>query len=256
MKILVTGGAGFIGSHVVDAFLAAGHDVAVVDNLWSGRRSNLNPRARFYEVDIRSPQLREVFEQEQPDIVDHHAAQMDVRKSVVDPLFDADVNVKGSVNLLELSRAYGVKKVIYISTGGAVYGEPEYLPCDENHPVNPICQYGVSKHVVEHYLYVYRHLYGLDYGVLRYPNVYGAAPNPHGRGRRWCPSFPGTNAWRGQPVKNLPGTASRKRNFVLPWATCPPAPIVNAWPKNQTGGGFFKFKFQAKSHSRPTACFS
>jgi UDP-glucose 4-epimerase len=180
MKILVTGGAGFIGSHVVDAFLAAGHDVAVVDNLSSGRRSNLNPKARLYEVDIRSRALRDVFEQERPDIVDHHAAQMDVRKSVADPLFDADVNVSGSVNLLELCRTYGVKKVVYISTGGAVYGEPEYLPCDEAHPINPVCQYGVSKHVVEHYLHVYRHLYGLNYGVLRYPNVYGPRQNPQG----------------------------------------------------------------------------
>ena len=180
MKILVTGGAGFIGSHVVDAFLAAGHDVAVVDNLSSGRLSNLNPRARLYQVDIRSPELKGVFEAERPDIVDHHAAQMDVRKSVADPLFDADVNVSGSINLLEMCRTYAVKKVVYISTGGAVYGEPEYLPCDEAHPINPICQYGVSKHVVEHYLHVYRHLYGLPYGILRYPNVYGPRQNPHG----------------------------------------------------------------------------
>jgi UDP-glucose 4-epimerase len=99
---------------------------------------------------------------------------------VADPLFDADVNVRGSVNLLENCRQYGVRKVIYISTGGAVYGEPEYLPCDEDHPINPVCQYGVSKHVVEHYLHVYRHLYGIDYGVLRYPNVYGPRQNPHG----------------------------------------------------------------------------
>lgn len=180
MKILVTGGAGFIGSHVVDAFIDAGHDVAVVDNLVTGRLSNLNPRARFYQVDIRSPELKQVFEKERPEIVDHHAAQMDVRKSVADPLFDADVNVSGSVNLLEISRHYGVRKVVYISTGGAVYGEPEYLPCDEAHPINPLCQYGISKHVVEHYLYVYRHLYGMDYGVLRYPNVYGPRQNPHG----------------------------------------------------------------------------
>src|SRR6185295_12324401 len=107
MKILVTGGAGFIGSHVVDAFLAAGHDVAIVDDLSSGRRSNVNPNARFYPVDIRSPELERVFEQERPDIVDHHAAQMDVRKSVADPFFDADVNVRGSINLLELCRKYG-----------------------------------------------------------------------------------------------------------------------------------------------------
>lgn len=180
MKILVTGGAGFIGSHVVDTFLEAGHDVAVVDDLSTGRASNLNPRARFYQVDIRSAELEDVFRAERPEIVDHHAAQMDVRKSVVDPMFDADVNVRGSLNLLELAQRYGTRKVVYISTGGAVYGEPVYLPCDEAHPVDPICQYGVSKHVVEHYLHVYRHLYGLDYAVLRYPNVYGPRQNPHG----------------------------------------------------------------------------
>ena len=211
MKILVTGGAGFIGSHVVDAFLAAGHDVAVVDNLSSGRRTNLNPRARFYELDIRSPELQRVFELERPDIVDHHAAQMDVRKSVADPLFDADVNVKGSVNLLELCRTHGVKKVIYISTGGAVYGEPEYLPCDENHPINPICQYGVSKHVVEHYLHVYRHLYGLDYGVLRYPNVFGPRQNPHGEAGVVA-IFAG-RMLAGQPV-TIYGDGEQQRDFV------------------------------------------
>lgn len=180
MKVLVTGGAGFIGSHVVDAFLAEGHDVVVVDDLSTGRASNLNPKARLYKLDIRDPGLASVFEQERPDIVDHHAAQMDVRKSVADPLFDADVNVRGTLNLLECARRHGVRKVVYISTGGAVYGEPVYLPCDEDHPIDPICQYGVSKHVVEHYLHVYRHLYGLEYVVLRYPNVYGPRQNPQG----------------------------------------------------------------------------
>jgi UDP-glucose 4-epimerase len=180
MKVLVTGGAGFIGSHVVDAFLADGHEVVVVDDLSTGRATNLNPRARLYKLDIRDPGLAAVFEQERPEIVDHHAAQMDVRKSVADPLFDADVNVRGSLNLLECARRYGTRKVVYISTGGAVFGEPVYLPCDEDHPINPICQYGVSKHVVEHYLHVYRHLYGLEYAVLRYPNVYGPRQNPRG----------------------------------------------------------------------------
>lgn len=181
MKVLVTGGAGFIGSHVVDAFLAAGHEVVIVDNLATGRESNLNTRARFYKVDIRdTAALDEVFARERPEIVDHHAAQMDVRKSVADPSYDADVNVKGSLSLLECCRQHGVRKVIYVSTGGAVYGEPEYLPCDENHPINPICQYGVSKHTVEHYLLVYKHIYGLDYSVLRYPNVYGPRQDPAG----------------------------------------------------------------------------
>ena len=180
MKILVTGGAGFIGSHVVDTFIANGHEVVVVDDLSTGRRSNLNPAATFYQIDIRSDQLGEVFEKEKPQVVDHHAAQMDVRRSVVDPLFDADVNVLGSIKLIELARQHNVERFIYISTGGAVYGEPEYLPCDENHPINPICPYGASKHTVEHYLYMYHELYDLDYVVLRYPNVYGPRQDPHG----------------------------------------------------------------------------
>lgn len=180
MKILVTGGAGFIGSHVVDTFLNNGHEVVVVDDLSTGRRSNLNPAATFYQVDIRSPQMDEIFEAERPQFVDHHAAQMDVRRSIEDPLFDADVNVLGSIKLIELAKKYGVKRFIYISTGGAVYGEPEYLPCDELHPVNPICPYGASKHTVEHYLYMYKENYDLDYVVLRYPNVYGPRQDPHG----------------------------------------------------------------------------
>jgi UDP-glucose 4-epimerase len=166
MKILVTGGAGFIASHVVDSYINHGHEVVVVDNLSTGRRANLNPAAKFYEVDIRSAELVE--------------AQMNVRRSVADPMFDAEVNILGSLNLIEASKRFGVKRVIYISTGGAVFGEPEYLPCDEKHPINPICQYGASKHTVEHYLYMYWVNYGLNYTVLRYPNVYGPRQDPSG----------------------------------------------------------------------------
>jgi UDP-glucose 4-epimerase len=180
MKILVTGGAGFIGSHVVGAFLDAGHEVLIIDDLSTGRKSNLNPAARFYQIDIRDPQVEEIFRNEQPDVISHHAAQMDVRRSVADPLFDAEVNILGSLRLIEYAKKFAVKKFIYISTGGAVYGEPEYLPCDENHPINPICQYGASKHTVEHYLYMYHVNYGLKYTVLRYPNVYGPRQDPHG----------------------------------------------------------------------------
>jgi len=180
MKVLVTGGAGFIGSHVVDAYLAAGWDVAIVDNLSTGRRSNLNPGARFHEVDIRSKALWDVLEQERPDLVNHHAAQMSVRDSVADPVYDADVNIMGSLNLLEGCRRSQVRRIVYISSGGAVYGEPVYLPCDEGHPVNPICPYGVSKHVVEHYLFQWRATHGLEYQVLRYPNVYGPRQDPQG----------------------------------------------------------------------------
>ena len=179
-KILVTGGAGFIGSHVVDLFVSHGYEVVIVDDLSTGRASNLNPAAKFYQMDIRDPKIREVFEVERPDFISHHAAQMDVRRSVAQPLFDADVNILGSINLIECAKEFSVKHFVYISTGGAVYGEPETLPCDEMHPINPICQYGASKHTVEHYLYMYNVNYGLQYTVLRYPNVFGPRQDPHG----------------------------------------------------------------------------
>ena len=181
MKILLTGGAGFIGSHVVDKYIEEGHEVVVVDNLSTGFRSNLNPKARFYEADIcNRGAVDEIFERERPEVVNHHAAQMDVRRSVDDPVFDATTNIIGSLNLILSSVRHKIRKFIYISTGGAVYGEPQYLPVDENHPVNPESQYGVSKHTVEHYLYLYRHQSGLTFTVLRYPNVYGPRQNPKG----------------------------------------------------------------------------
>ncbi|UCG25846.1 MAG: NAD-dependent epimerase/dehydratase family protein [Chloroflexota bacterium] len=180
MKVLLTGGAGFIGSHVADLYLEHGYDVAIVDDLSTGRTSNLNPKATFYQLDIRSPDLPAVFERERPDFVNHHAAQIDVRRSVEDPKFDADVNVLGSLNVIECARKHGVRRLVYISTGGAVYGEPEYLPCDELHPIKPICPYGASKHIVEHYLHMYQVNYGLEYAVLRYPNVYGPRQDPKG----------------------------------------------------------------------------
>ena len=180
MKVLVTYGAGFIGSHVVDTYIDHGYEVAVIDDLSTGRREYLNPDAKFYHLDFRSPDVSKVFEDEQFDVVNHHAAQMDVRRSVAEPHYDADVNILGSINLIECSKKFGVNRFIYISSGGAVYGEPEYLPCDESHPVNPICQYGVSKHTVEHYLFLYKVNYDLNYTVLRYPNVYGPRQDPRG----------------------------------------------------------------------------
>lgn len=180
MKILVTGGAGFIASHVVDTFLNAGHEVVIVDNLITGRRSNLNPRAKFYEVDIRSQEMEKIIAEERPEVIDNHAAQMDVRRSVAEPIFDADVNILGGLNLLNLAVKYGVRKFIHISSGGAVYGEPVYLPCDEKHPVQPLCPYGATKYMLELYLYMYKQMYGLDYTILRYGNVFGPRQDPAG----------------------------------------------------------------------------
>jgi UDP-glucose 4-epimerase len=211
MKVLVTGGAGFIGSHVVDMFLKAGHEVVIVDDLSTGRERNLNPNAKFYKMDIRDPKLREVFEQERPEVVDHHAAQMDVRKSVVDPVFDASINILGTLNLLEAARQTGVRKVVYISSGGAAYGEPVYLPCDEKHPIDPLSPYGVTKHTVEHYLFLYKELYGLDYAVLRYPNVYGPRQDPNGEAGVVA-IFTG-KMLRGEPV-TINGTGEQERDFV------------------------------------------
>jgi UDP-glucose 4-epimerase len=211
MRILVTGGAGFIGSHVVDAFVASGHDVIVVDDLSTGRRANLNPAATFYHIDVRDAALREVFEKERPDVVSHHAAQVDVRRSVADPAFDAQINVLGSLNLLECCLEVNVEKVIYISSGGAVYGEPEYLPCDEDHPIQPLCPYGASKYVVEQYLYMYRELHGLDYTVLRYGNVYGPRQDPHGEAGVVA-IFAGQMVRAETPTIN--GSGEQERDFV------------------------------------------
>jgi UDP-glucose 4-epimerase len=211
MKILVTGGAGFIGSHVVDYFIAAGHQVVVVDNLATGYERNLNPQATFYNMDIRSPELAEVFERERPEVIDHHAAQIDVRHSVAEPTYDADINILGSINLLQNAVKYQVAKVIYISSGGAIYGEPCYLPCDEDHPIEPLSPYGVSKHTVEHYLHLYHHNYGLPYTVLRYANVYGPRQDPNGEAGVIA-IFAGQMLNGEEPVIN--GDGEQERDFV------------------------------------------
>ncbi|MBF0317168.1 MAG: NAD-dependent epimerase/dehydratase family protein [Nitrospirae bacterium] len=180
MKILVTGGAGFIGSNVVDAYIGAGHEVVVMDNLSGGKWDNLNPRARFYLMDVRSREVFTVFARECFDLVNHHAAQMSVPASVEDPAYDADVNVLGFINILEASRKTGVGKVIFISSGGAVYGEAAQYPTSESCHPQPLSPYAVTKAVSEQYLTFYRHQYALDYTVLRYANVYGPRQIPHG----------------------------------------------------------------------------
>ncbi|MDY7231635.1 SDR family oxidoreductase [Hyalangium rubrum] len=180
MKVLVTGGAGFIGSHVSDEFLRAGHEVIALDNLSSGRKENLDPRVRLAVLDIRSPEAAALIRSEQPQVICHLAAQMDVRRSVEDPRFDADANILGMLNLLEAARSSGVKKFIFSSTGGAIYGEQDVFPAPESHPTRPVSPYGVSKASGELYLGYYRAQYGLPYVALRYANVYGPRQNPHG----------------------------------------------------------------------------
>lgn len=181
MRVLVTGGAGFIGSHVVDAFLQAGHTVAVVDNLSTGKEANLNPNARFYHADIRDKDaLARVFVEFMPEVISHQAALASVRDSFDTPALYADVNLLGSIEIMELCKRHGIQKLIYASTGGAVYGEPVSLPVTEDHPVNPLDPYGASKHAFEHYLFLYRATYGIPYVILRYPNVYGPRQDPFG----------------------------------------------------------------------------
>jgi UDP-glucose 4-epimerase len=212
VKILVTGGAGFIASHVADRFIADGHDVVIVDNLATGFRENVNPKARFYELDIRDPKVADVFAKERPDVVDHHAAQMDVRRSVREPLYDAEVNVLGTLRLLELSREVGVKRWIYVSTGGAVYGEPQSLPVREDHPINPLSPYGATKHTPEHYLFIYRQLHGLQSVVLRYANIYGPRQSPHGEAG--VTAIFSENMLLGKPC-TLFGDGSKTRDYVF-----------------------------------------
>ena len=180
MKILVTGGAGFIASHVVDAYIMLGHEVVVIDNLSTGYLKNINSQARFYQIDICSNELKDIFSSEKPDIVNHHAAQISVPVSVKEPLFDLEVNAKGFLNILENCIKYKTKKVIFISSGGAIYGEAEEYPTSENYIPKPLSPYAIHKYVSEAYLYYYHKTYGLDYTILRYANVYGPRQVSHG----------------------------------------------------------------------------
>jgi UDP-glucose 4-epimerase len=232
-RVLVTGGAGFIGSHVVDAYLAAGLDVAVVDNLTTGFRANLDPAARLYEVDIRDgAELDRVIGAERPEIVSHHAAQASVRLSMDDPPRDAAINVLGSLNVLEACRRHGVRKMIYAATGGAAVGEPKYLPVDEDHPVEPLSPYGADKHAVEHYCAIYQQSFGLETTILRYANIYGPRQDPRGEAGVVA-IFTGLMLNGGRPTINGTGEQERDYTYVGDVAR------ANVLALSRGGGGMF-----------------
>ena len=213
MRILVTGGAGFIGSHVADGFRAQGHEVAIVDDLSTGNPKNVHPETKLYQHDIRDADLESVFREFRPEVVDHHAAQANVPASVTDPVHDASVNVLGGLNLLRLSAAYGVKKFIYISSGGAMYGEPDprQLPVKESAPVRPLSPYGASKQALEAWLGVYQRTFGLDYSILRYANIYG--PRQSIREEGAVVAVFATRMAADKPV-TIDGTGQQSRDFV------------------------------------------
>jgi UDP-glucose 4-epimerase len=180
LRILVTGGAGFIGSHLVEALLAAGHRVEVIDDLSTGRRENLVAGVPCHELAIQSPEAAAVLEGGGFDVLVHQAAQIDIRRSMADPVADAQSNIVGSLNLFEAARRGGVRQILFASTGGAIYGEQEQFPAPEEHPTRPLSAYGVAKLSVERYLFVYQAVYGIDVACLRYANVYGERQSPHG----------------------------------------------------------------------------
>ncbi len=211
MRILVTGGAGFIGSHIVDRFVSEGHTVSVIDNLSTGRIENINREAEFYKMDIVSPRIERVFKKERPELVCHFAAQMDVRKSVADPVYDAQTNIIGMLNLLENGLRFGTRRVIFASTGGAVYGEDGPIPTPENFPPKPVSPYGVSKLTGEHYLFFYKVTYGISHVVLRFANVYGPRQDPFGEAGVVA-IFSQKMLRNEQPVIN--GTGMQTRDYV------------------------------------------
>jgi len=211
MKILVTGGAGFIASHVVDRFIEEGHEVVVVDNLSTGQRRNVNAAANFYNADIQGRWLERVFRRERPAVVCHHAAQIDVRRSVQDPFFDAQVNVMGTLKVFQNAVKYGVRKVIFASSGGAVYGEPQLLPVSEDHPTRPTSPSGINKAIGDEYLRYFRDSWGLEYVSLRYANVYG--PRQDGNGEAGVVGIFSQKMLNGdQPVIN--GNGRQTRDFI------------------------------------------
>lgn len=210
-RILVTGGAGFIGSHVVDALVKAGHKVSIVDDLSTGRKGNINKNATFHNISINDSRLEEVIRKEKPDIVSHLAAQISVKVSMHDPMSDAQTNVLGSLNLLNLCHKYGVKRFIFSSTGGALYGEPSYLPCDEEHPIQPLSGYGVAKRSLELYLLAFGPVWNLPFVILRYANVYGPRQDPFGEAG--VVAIFARRMLKGEPL-TINGTGKQSRDFV------------------------------------------
>jgi UDP-glucose 4-epimerase len=211
MHILVTGGAGFIGSHIVDAYIARGWRVSVIDNLSTGDRANVDPRATLHEIDIRDERAAALIGELKPDIVNHHAAQMDVRRSVADPAFDADVNVVGSARLMQACADTAVKRFIFASSGGAIYGEPVAAPQDETHPLAPMSPYGCAKLAVEYYLNYFRVVHGLSAIALRYANVYG--PRQNAAGEAGVVAIFAGRLLRGEAV-TINGSGEQTRDFV------------------------------------------
>ena len=214
MNILVTGGAGFIASHIVDAYVGLGHEVTVIDDLSTGKKENLNPKAKFYQADIRDgAAVRRLFEQGKFSLINHHAAQMDVRRSVADPVFDASVNIVGILTLMEAAVASGVRRVIFASSGGAIYGEQDRYPADESHATRPISPYGVAKLATEEYLFYYQAVYGVESVCLRYANVFGPRQNPEGEAG--VVAIFASKMLKGeQPVINGDGKQTRDYVFV------------------------------------------
>jgi len=210
---MVTGGAGFIGSHIVDAYINDGYQVIVIDNLSTGKRENLNSKAKFYECDICSDEAKGIIEREKPEVINHHAAQIDVRESTANPLHDIDVNVKGLVSLLEVAKDCGLKRVILASSGGAVYGEQNYFPVDENHSTRPLNPYGINKLISEKYLHYYKTQYDINYIVLRYANVYGPRQNADGEAGVIA-TFINKMLTGGQPIINGDGKQTRDYIYV------------------------------------------
>lgn len=211
MKCLVAGGAGFIGSHLADRLIKEGHEVVVIDNLSRGKKENLNPKAKFYKLGIRDPEISQIFSREEPEVVFHYAAQIDVRKAVEEPIEDAKINILGSLNLLENCREFKIKKVIFASSGGAIYGDADIVPTTENYPEWPLSPYGIAKLTIDKYLNYYYRVFGLLYISLRFANVYG--PRQDSKGEAGVVAIFCEKMLQGkQPIVN--GSGEQTRDFI------------------------------------------